>query len=104
MLVAENVEGLLREMHGQITASVARLDSIEDKVDGLKVDLEHTRREVTARQDKTNGTVAAIKSEQEQQKGAVAVIRWLAAFTIAIVSAGAAVAGVVLAIVASNGG
>lgn len=96
-------DDLLREMHGTLSAMTVRVASIDEKVDALKHDVAVSRREITDRQDRTNGSVAAIKSEQEQAKGAIGVMRWLLAATVGLVGAGAAVAGVILALVAQGG-
>lgn len=93
------IEQLLRETHTTVTVLAERQiadqasarewrSMVADKLDG-----------VTARQDKTNGTVAAIDHKQTLQDGAMGVLQWLLTAVIGMTGAGAAVAGVVLALV-----
>ena len=77
------VEGLIREMHGDL--KVVKSDVAEVK--------EHQRL--------TNGHIADLKAESYRVAGAVSMLRWMVSFTLAGIGTGAALAGVILAIVAN---
>ena len=80
MALAE-VSDLIREMHGDLKVLVDRVGKIEQH------------------QAATNGNVATLKANDLRQEGAMGVLRWLVLTTLGVVSAGAGVAGVVLALV-----
>ena len=84
--MSADLEGLVRDLHGDVQAQGAILKRVEDRL------------------TKQNGTVADIREEQLVQRGAMGALRWMVTLTIAMVSAGAAVAGVVLAILARGVG
>lgn len=71
------------------------------KIEGTLVAIAADVVEIKAATKATNGHVAEISREQEQQKGGLAVLKWMVTVTIAMVAAGAAVAGVILAFVAN---
>ena len=74
-------EALIREIHGDL--KVVKSDVAEVKM--------HQR--------ETNGHIADLKAEHYRQAGVIAILRWLISFTLAGIGAGAAVAGIILAIV-----
>ena len=84
--VNESEAELIRDMHGDI--KVIRSEVVEIKV----------------HQQRTNGAVARLSEEQLIAKGALGIVKWMIGFTIGMVGVGAAVAGIVLAIVARGGG
>lgn len=89
LVTSEEVERLIVETHSTVAMLVERSTGIEDKLLGVQ-----------RRIDKINGSVADIQGEQSEQKGAVGALKWLLAVLISVTSAGAAIAGIVLAIVA----
>lgn len=80
MSVAE-VSDLIREMHGDIKVLVERVTAIEQH------------------QAVTNGSVATLKANDLRQEGAMSVLKYMLGVTLAIVTAGVGVAGLVLAYV-----
>ena len=89
---APEIERLIVETHATVATLVERSVSADNKLAGI-----------IARVDKTNGSVAAIQAEQYKQDGALMLFKWLFAATIGIMSVGASIAGVVLAIVSRGG-
>lgn len=83
------VERLIVETHSTVAMLVERSAGIEDKLTGVQ-----------RRIDKINGSVAAVQAEQATQEGALGALKWLLALLISVTGVGAAVAGIVLAIVA----
>jgi hypothetical protein len=59
--------------------------------------------EVKVQAARTNGLVAQLQANDLKREGALNILKWLIGLTLALVSAGAAVAGVVLALVARGG-
>lgn len=70
------------------------------KIEGTLVAVASDVVEIKSATKATNGHVADIIREQERQKGGIAVLQWMVTVAIAMVAAGAGVAGVILAIVA----
>lgn len=84
------LERLIVETHSTVATLVERSISVDNKLAGLIV-----------RVDKTNGTVAAVQAEQYKQTGAISMFKYLFAVLLTVMSVGAGIAGVVLALVAN---
>jgi len=95
-LESPEVERLIVEIH----STVATLDERTRSMDRTMA-VQFTA--VTTRQDIANGIVAKIKTEQDEQRGGMVMVKWLIAVTLTVMSVGAAIAGVVLAIVSRGG-
>jgi hypothetical protein len=102
-LTEGEIEKLVVEIHSTVAVLAERQIAASRVAEERQTEIAAKLDGVITRQDKTNGTVAAINHKQTLQDGAMAVLRWQAGITIGIVSAGAGVAGVVLAIVAKGG-
>lgn len=77
---------LIMEIHGDVKVLMNQVKAIE----------QHQRA--------TNGSVADLKANDLRQEGALSMLKWLVGITLAMVSASAGVAAVVLAIVTQRGG
>ena len=97
-MLVENaeLERLIVETHSTVAMLVERSTGIEDKLTGVQ-----------RRVDKINGSIAAVQGdmglmqkEQAMQDGALGALKWLITILISMTGVGAAVAGVVLALVA----
>ena len=55
--------------------------------------------ELKEHQKEANGRMAEVMREQQQQDGALAVLKWMVTVTLAGIGAGAALAGIILAVV-----
>jgi hypothetical protein len=83
------IERYIVEIHATVATLVERSVSVDAKLTGI-----------IARQDVTNGAVAAVKTEQLRQDGAVAAVKWMVVTLIAVTGVGTGVAGVILTLVA----
>lgn len=84
--------GLLREIHSGLAVNTSVLKELQ----------QHART--------TNGKLAdvvieqtAIRRDQDTLKGAATALRWIFAATLAVITLGATIAGIVLTIVATGG-
>ena len=90
-MLVENaeLERLIVETHSTVATLVERSIGIENKLLGVQ-----------HRQDTANHATAKLQQEQYRQDGALGALRWLLTILLSVTGAGAAIAGVVLAIVA----
>ena len=87
------------------TATLAEIGNLNDRdlavTTAMRViGIEATVVKIEAHARTTNGQIAEIVKEQYIQQGAIGMLRVLVTWTLAGISAGAAVAGVILVIVA----
>jgi acetyl-CoA carboxylase alpha subunit len=90
-LETPEIERLLVETHSTVAAVAERTVAMDNKLAGLLV-----------RVDKTNGTVAAVQAEQYKQSGAISMFKYLFALLLSVMTVGAGIAGVVLALVVAR--
>ena len=77
-----SIEQVIREMHGNISGLVVEVRGVKEQT------------------LKTNGLVAELQVQSLHLQGALSVVRFMLAFMLAGMSAGAGLAGVILAVVA----
>ena len=94
-------------MKGDDVAELANLNNMTERdllveIRTELIPIKQTIVKIEAHQDRTNGQVAELKIAHYEQKGALAMLRLMMTVTLAGIGAGAAVAGVILAIVAKG--
>jgi len=93
----------------EIAESLARIERLVAKtsetVGILDERLKATRTDMAELKDhqkEANGRMAEVVMQQHQQDGALAVLKWMVTVTLAGIGAGAALAGIVLAVVSRS--
>jgi len=93
----------------EIAASLQRIERLTAKnaemlgiVDERQKVMRDDMADLKDHQKEANGRLADVVREQHQMDGALAMVKWMVATTLAGIGAGAAMAGIILAVVSSR--